>query len=322
MLFIGLATLFVELLRPLAPSHAAAQTGDTRRTPPPEAKIEAKEAAASGTLRPPIAQVPVTDIDEPQIDETRLAAGETPPAPTAAAPAAAAAAPIPDGPIVAVILTELGPNAAAAKAAIDRLPAAISLAFSPYADASRDLAKAAKAGGHEVWLSVPMQPKSYPRVNPGQNVLLTGEAPAENVRRLNWALSRVEAPVGVTNMMGSAFTENAAAMRPVLDAVKAKRLFYVDARSSGRSVGETEARAIGLAAATNDRFLDEPETPANIRRNLDALVDTAKRRGYAVGYARPVSTTIAEIERWSAELEAKGVTLVGASLVARKASDG
>lgn len=319
MLFIGLATLFVELLRPLAPSHAAAQTDDTRRAPPPEAKIEAKEAAASGTLRPPIAQVPVTDIDEPQIDETRLVAGEAPPA---AALAAAAAAPIPDGPIVAVILTELGPNAAAAKAAIDRLPAAVSLAFSPYADASRDLAKAAKAGGHEVWLSVPMQPKSYPRVNPGQNVLLTGEAPAENVRRLNWALSRVEAPVGVTNMMGSAFTESAAAMRPVLDAVKAKRLFYVDARSSGRSVGETEARAIGLAAATNDRFLDEPETPANIRSNLDALVATAKRRGYAVGYARPVSTTIAEIERWSAELEAKGVTLVGASLVARKASDG
>jgi hypothetical protein len=313
-LFIGLATVFVELLRPLAPSHAAAQTGDQpRRALPPEAKVKAKDAGTAGTLRPPIAQVPVTDVDKPEIDEARLAAGETPPAP---------AAPIPAGPIVAIVLTELGPNATAAKAAIDRLPAAVSLAFSPYADASRDLAKAAKAGGHEVWLSVPMQPKSYPRVNPGQNVLLTGEAPAENVRRLNWALSRVDAPVGVTNMMGSAFTENAAAMRPVLDAVKAKRLFYVDARSSGRSVGEKEARAIGLAAATNDRFLDEPETAANIRSNLDALVATAKRRGYAIGYARPVSTTISEIERWSAALEAKGVTLVGASLVARKASNG
>lgn len=315
MLFIGLATVFVELLRPLAPSHAAAQTGDQpSRALPPEAKVKAKDAAATGTLRPPIAQVPVTDVDKPKIDEARLAAGATP-------PATAPVAPIPAGPIVAIVLTELGPNATAAKAAIDRLPAAVSLAFSPYADASRDLAKAAKAGGHEVWLSVPMQPKSYPRVNPGQNVLLTGETPAENVRRLNWALSRVEAPVGITNMMGSAFTENAAAMRPVLDAVKAKRLFYVDARSSGRSVGEKEARAIGLAAATNDRFLDEPETAANIRRNLDDLAATAKRRGYAIGYARPVSTTIGEIERWSAGLEAKGVTLVGASLVARKASN-
>jgi uncharacterized protein len=313
-LFIGLATVFVELLRPLAPSHAAAQTGDQpRRALPPEAKVKAKDAATAGTLRPPIAQVPVTDVDKPEIDEAR----ETPPVRPAAS-----AAPIPAGPIVAIVLTELGPNATAAKAAIDRLPAAVSLAFSPYADASRDLAKAAKAGGHEVWLSVPMQPKSYPRVNPGQNVLLTGEAPAENVRRLNWALSRVEAPMGITNMMGSAFTENAAAMRPVLDALKAKQLLYVDARSSGRSVGEKEARAMGLASATNDRFLDEPETAANIRRNLDDLVATAKRRGYAIGYARPVSTTISEIERWSAALEAEGVTLVGASLVARKASNG
>lgn len=318
MLFIGLATVFVELLRPLAPSHAAAQTSDQpRRALPPEAKVKAKDAATAGTLRPPIAQVPVTDVDKPEIDEARLAAGEAPPVRPAAS-----AAPIPAGPIVAIVLTELGPNATAAKAAIDRLPAAVSLAFSPYADASRDLAKAAKAGGHEVWLSVPMQPKSYPRVNPGQNVLLTGEAPAENVRRLNWALSRVEAPMGITNMMGSAFTENAAAMRPVLDALKAKQLLYVDARSSGRSVGEKEARAIGLASATNDRFLDEPETAANIRRNLDDLVATAKRRGYAIGYARPVSTTISEIERWSAALEAEGVTLVGASLVARKASNG
>ena len=50
MLFIGLATVFVELLRPLAPSHAAAQTGDQpRRALPPEAKVKAKDAAATGT---------------------------------------------------------------------------------------------------------------------------------------------------------------------------------------------------------------------------------------------------------------------------------
>nr|WP_243451742.1 divergent polysaccharide deacetylase family protein [Sphingosinicella soli] len=304
-MFIGLATAFVELLRPFAPSHAA-QTGEAARpAPTPEIKAPAK---------PVVAQAPATaspPADKPDIDEIQRAARDTPPA-----------AAIPAGPIVAIILTELGPNATAAKAAIDRLPAAVSLAFSPYADASRELAKTARAGGHEVWLSVPMQPKSYPRVNPGKNVLLTAQTPAENIRRLDWALSRVEAPVGITNMMGSAFTESAAAMRPLLGAVKARQLFYLDARSSGRSVGETEARAIGLAAATNDRFLDEPETTANIRRNLDDLVATAKRRGYAVGYARPVSATIGEIERWSAELEAKGVTLVGASLVARKAGNG
>src|SRR3546814_6805617 len=47
--------------------------------------------------------------------------------------------PVPDGPLIAVMLTELGPNAPAAEEAIARLPAGISLSFSPYPDASRAL---------------------------------------------------------------------------------------------------------------------------------------------------------------------------------------
>jgi uncharacterized protein len=309
-LFVGLATLFAELLRPLAPSRASALAElQPSRQLPPEAKTSLERALETGAARPPIAYEPA-------------ASAETPPAASPAPAPAPADPPIPDGPLVAIVLTELGPNAAAAREAIERLPAGVSLAFSPYADASRALSGAAREGGHEVWLSVPMQPKSYPRVSPGRNVLLTGEAAAENVRRLQWALARVESPVGITNMMGSAFTESAAAMRPVLDAAKQRRLVYVDARSSGKSVGEREAKAAGIAAATNDRFLDEPETAANIRRNLDDLVATAKRRGQAVGFARPVPETIRQIEAWAAELDAKGVTLVGASVVARKNSDG
>lgn len=296
-LFVGLATLFAELLKPLAPSQAAV----TAIAAPQAVKPAPKHITQSGPAQP--IERAATDVGKP----FATAVHEPP---------------IPDGPLVAIILTELGPNAAAARDAIERLPSSVSLAFSPYADASRDLARRAKAGGHEIWLSVPMQPKSYPRVSPGKNALLTGESGGENLRRLEWALARVDAPVGVTNMMGSAFTEDTAAMRPVLGALKAKGLGYIDARSSGKSVGEAEAKAIGIPTATNDRFLDEPETAANIRRNLDDLVATARRRGHAVGYARPAPETIRQIEAWAKDLEAKGVTLVGASVVARKNSDG
>lgn len=299
-----MATLFVELLRPLAPSKAAEMTDapPVRRALPQQAKPSLKRALETGAARPPIAIVPAAELEQP-VSSARLPS-------------------IPAGPLIAIVLTELGPNPGAAKIAIDRLPQAVSLAFSPYADASRGLAATAKAGGHEVWLSVPMQPKSYPRISPGKNALLTGESSAENVRRLEWALSRVDGPVGITNMMGSAFTEDAAAMRPVLGALKARNLSYIDARSSGKSIGEAEARAVGVAAATNDRFLDEPVTAANIRRNLDELVATAKRRGYAIGYARATPETLRQLESWSAGLGASGVTLVGAGTVARKNSGG
>jgi polysaccharide deacetylase 2 family uncharacterized protein YibQ len=305
-LFLGMATLFAELLRPLAPSQAAVIDSDEPPAPPPSA---GQRFGGTGVkVEPPLAEIPADELDKLIAEEARAVAAK--------------AAPLPEGPLVAIILTELGPDSKAANDAIQRLPAGVSLAFSPYADASRGLASAAKARGHEVWVSVPMQPKSYPRVSPGKNALLTAESAAENSRRLEWALSRVDAPVGITNMMGSAFTENAGAMRPVLGVLKAKNLMYVDARSSGKSIGEAEAKALGVAAATNDRFLDEPETAANIRRNLDDLIAAAKRQGQAVGFARPTPETIKQIESWAAGLDAKGVKLVGASFVARKNAGG
>jgi hypothetical protein len=316
MAFVGLATIFARLLAPLAPSRAATVVANAG--PAVDRAELRKRLKANMEARPPIARIPVKDPDKLEVDGARANSLE----PDGLPKPAASAAPLPEGPVVAIMLTELGPNAGAARSAIETLPPAVSLAFSPYADASPVLSREAGRRGHEVWLSVPMQPKSYPRVSPGANALLTSESAAENVRRLSWALGRVEGAIGVTNMMGSSFTESREAMRPVLRAVKDRGLVYVDARSSGRSVGEAEARALGVPAATNARFLDEPETAENIRANLRALVLTAKRQGSAIGYARAVPATIDELARWSKALSDEGVTLVGASTAARVNSKG
>ena len=306
-----MATLFAELLRPLTPNRAAAMaSGNPAAETAGTALPPAEQPSPGRVTDTPAAPTPAAATPASEVDRASVAAPSVD------------ATPIPAGPLVAIVLTELGPNVGSARAAIDSLPPAVSLAFSPYADAARGLAADARKRGHEVWLSVPMQPKSYPRVSPGKNVLLIGESGSENVRRLEWALSRVDQPVGITNMMGSAFTESSAALKPVLAAARSRGLHYVDARSSGKSVGERDAKAAGVAAAMNDRFLDEPATAANIRRNLDDLVATAKRRGHAIGYGRAVPETIREVEAWSAALDGRGVTLVGASVVARRNSGG
>lgn len=211
------------------------------------------------------------------------------------------------------MLTDVGDDPAQARAAIAALPPAVGLAFTPYPDV-RALARAAKADGHEVIAGLPMQPRSWPRVSPGKNTLVVGATPEENLRRLEWALARVEGASGVTGIMGSAFTENAAAMRPVLGAVGARGLAYLDARASGRSIGVATARDARVRAAANDRFLDES---GNIATQLAALEAQAKREGSAIGYARPLPATIAALKDWSATLEGKGLLLVPPSSLAR-----
>lgn len=289
-LFVGLATLFVKLLQPLAVRPLGAELLDGT---PLTAEAEAAPVAAS-TLKGAATPQPV-EAGRPALPE---------PAPFA---------PGFKGPRIAILLTELGPNEAAARRAMELLPPEVSFSFSPYPRASYRLSREARAKGHEVWASVPMQPQAFPRVSPGRNTLLIGNSPDENLRRLDWVLARVAQPVGVTNMMGSAFTENAAALRPVMAELKARNLVYVDARSSGRSIGTREAKAAGVRAAANDRFLDEKVDAAAIDGHLAALEAYARRHGQAIGFARATSTTLERLDAWADGLQAKGMLLVPAS---------
>lgn len=278
-LFAALAALFAAMLRPVMPAKAF------------RAEAVADRAGA------PVSLAPREDVS---------ARDGEPLGPV-----------LPDGPLIAIVMTELGNNPALSARAIERLPAAIAFTFTPYAAGAGDLAARAKADGHEIFMSLPMQPKSYPRVRPGRNTLLVGNDAQENLRRLDWALGRVEGLDGATGMMGSAFTEDGEALAPIMAELERRGLAFIDARASGRTVAEAAARAAGVPSRTNDRFLDEPATAANIGRGLAALVETAKRRGWAIGYARPLAPTIEALADFETEAQAAGVNLVGAARLAR-----
>ena len=288
-LFAGAALLFAQLLRPLA-------------GPMVEAEAETAAPIVTARVEPAAPAAPVAVAAPPEAP-----ALETIP------PAQPPYAPEFKGPRIAIVLTDVGDNPAQARAAITALPPNIGLAFTPYPDVAA-LTRAARADGHEIWAGLPMQPKSWPRVSPGNNTLLVGAAPADNLKRLDWALARVGGnAAGVTGIMGSAFTESEAALRPVLGEVGKRGLAYLDARASGRSVGVATARAAGVRAATNDRFLDES---GSIAANLAALEQQAKDQGSAIGYARPLPGTVAALQTWAATLEAKGILLVPPSSLA------
>ncbi|MEM8825509.1 MAG: divergent polysaccharide deacetylase family protein [Pseudomonadota bacterium] len=310
-LFVGLATLFASLLRPFAPARAALDQEVTKAVP---------ETLAPGPLvadhAPPIAR-----LSQEEADELRAQVTPEPDDPRPAVPALLPAPELADGPHLAIILTELGPDAATSRRAIAELPAAISFTFSPYAGVSPDLAKTAKADGHEVFVSVPMQPQRYPRISPGPDTLLVDASSADNLARLDKALAGFPPLDGITGMMGSAFTQDRAALGPVMAALADRDLVYIDARASARSVAEAVARGADVPSRSNDRFIDEPATRANIETNLAALIRTAKRRGHAIGYARPVPATIDALSDFEARAAAEGVTLIGAARLARGLDD-
>lgn len=201
------------------------------------------------------------------------------------------------GPRVAILIADPGDDAAATRAAAAALPFEVGFAFPP--------GKGEALSGRERWLSMPMQPSRYPKVDPGPETLLTGAAAADNLTKLDKALGSGSA-VGVTSLMGSAFTTDAKALAPVMAALKARGLPFIDARATPASIAAAEATKAGVPTAANKRFVD---AGGDVAANLRALEATARREGRAVGFAKPLPGTTAAITAWAKGLEARGILL-------------
>jgi len=209
-----------------------------------------------------------------------------------------------------------GPSGAATETSINELPGAVTLAFDPYTRRLGEWIELARAAGHEVVLSLPMEPTEYPRFDPGPHTLLTSLSPKENLERMDWVLSRVTGYVGITNMMGSRFTTSEANLVPVFDELKKRGLMFVDGRPSEQSVAANVAQSMSLPRVISDQNLDEEATREAIDRHLGALEAQAKRSGSAlgVGFAYPV--TLERIALWTKTLDQKGLILAPVTALA------
>ncbi|HYF24050.1 MAG TPA: divergent polysaccharide deacetylase family protein [Caulobacteraceae bacterium] len=214
-------------------------------------------------------------------------------------------------PKVALIVGGLGLNAPATKAAIERLPAEVTLSFVPYADGLQGWIDLARAHGHEVLLEIPMEPIDYPDNDPGPYTLLADAPPADTARRLDWLMSRATGYFGVTNYLGGKFMVSDGGMDAFLSALKSRGLAFYDD-------GTARKRQGAWARASADRVVDEQLTAAGIVEQLNALEAAAKARGSALGagFAYPVTVEVAA--RWADGLKARGLQLAPASAVARR----
>jgi len=219
-------------------------------------------------------------------------------------------------PMIAVVLDDLGLNRAGTNRAI-ALPAPLTLAFMTYAEGLPRMAARARRAGHELMLHVPMAPRD-PATDPGPNVLRVELTPAELARRLNWGLDRFEGFVGVNNHMGSRFTASRQGMAPVMAALRARGLLFLDSVTSGASVGAAMARRAGVPYAARDVFLDnESSDRAAIARQFARLEAVARRRGSAVGIGHPHRATLDVLASWLPEARARGFAIVPISAIVR-----
>jgi len=289
---------------------SGAAGGDALITLPDGATVAGGGSAITAPRRPaqPLAAAPIAGLSQP---------GPSGPLPVIApdgrVPAQAYARPFRSNgkPRVALIVGGLGLNAVTTRAAIERLPAEVTLSFVPYADGLQGWIDLARAQGHEVMIEIPMEPSGYPDNDPGPQTLLASGTPDDIEARMVWLLGRATGYFGVTNYLGDRFMTSDAGMSAFLGTLRQRGLAFLDDGSARRRPG-------AWARASADAIIDETQTPAAIVGRLNALEAQAKLRGSALGTGFSYPVTVEAAARWTAGLDARGLQLAPASSMTQR----
>jgi polysaccharide deacetylase 2 family uncharacterized protein YibQ len=225
-------------------------------------------------------------------------------------------------PVIAIVVGGLGVGAAKTTDAIMKLPAAVTLAFTPYGSDPAKLTERARAQRHEILLQVPMEPFDYPDNDPGPQTLLTTLSSEQNLDRLYWHLSRFQGYAGIANFMGGRFVVADPVMQPIVREAAKRGLGYLDDGSSPRSVAASLAAGQAMPFAKADLSIDAVPTAGEIDRALTKLEGLAKDRGIAVGIASALPISIERISVWVKALESHGIMLVPLTTAMLKSKSG
>lgn len=210
-------------------------------------------------------------------------------------------------PTITLIIDDIGYNLRNGLRAVN-LPGAITFAVLPHTPYSQRLAKTAHKQGKTVMLHAPMTNVHHRAPGPGT---LTPTMDRETFdQELKNALADIPFVQGVNNHMGSELTQDSVRMQWLMEEVSKRRLFFIDSRTTAKSVAAKTARSNGIPSMSRDVFLDHIRTPEAVHEAFDTLVRHAKRNGHAVGIGHPHSVTLEMLEARLPELREQGIRLI------------
>jgi polysaccharide deacetylase 2 family uncharacterized protein YibQ len=209
----------------------------------------------------------------------------------------------------AIIIDDMGQSLQTAEQ-LGAIDANLTFAVLPDSPESKQVAEYLHRKGREILLHLPMQGSGK---NPGPGAILEGMTPDAVRAVIREDLKQIPFFVGVNNHMGSVITADPQDMRLVFNELKQEKLFFVDSRTTNKSVCGDVAREFQVPFAARDVFLDNERNAAYITGQIQKLVSLSLKHTGAVGICHPHPETIAVLEKEVPKLRELGVEVVRVS---------
>ena len=164
----------------------------------------------------------------------------------------------------------------------------ITCAIIPGHSQSRKFAQKAFAAGKEVIIHMPMESSLN---TPGEDEykIKSGMTSEEVEWRIREVLKEMPEAIGMNNHQGSKATTNGKVMSVLGSVLKANNKFFIDSRTTSKTVAEEIMRSIGVPTIRRHVFLDNDDSKDKISERIDEVARLAQKQGIAVaiGHAKP-----------------------------------
>jgi len=214
------------------------------------------------------------------------------------------------------VLVGLGPLHGITTAAIERLPAEVSLSFDPCDQGLAEWTWLAQALGHEILLDLPAG--GAPVAQAGADLPAGWSHATGDLQRLDWVTGRTSGYVGLAVASGNALSASPAGRGSVLSAIGRRGLLVLDTSPGDPSLGAGTTFSLPRVAVDID--IDTRPDRLAIDERLAALEARARQTGFAVGIAKGYPVTIDRLIAWSRALQEKNLALAPVSALAAEQS--
>ena len=188
------------------------------------------------------------------------------------------------------------------------LPFSCTIAVLPKLPNSIETARRIRAAGKELILHQPMQAVN-PNIDPGKGAVKPGMNREEIKKIVASNVEEIGPIAGMNNHEGSLITSDEKAMEAVLELCKEKNIYFLDSRTSSKSVVPQVAKKLNMSIWERAVFLDNKRDKAYMKKQIIDGLEIASQRGEAImiGHVFTVDLAILLKEMYS-DLTQEGYT--------------
>lgn len=176
-----------------------------------------------------------------------------------------------DIPPVAIVIDDFGQISGDLLKGFAELDKNITFAILPDLPNSVYSSKLAHENGHEVIVHIPMEAVDK-KQNPGKRYIKDGQNKEYTIELVNDFVKQIPHAIGANNHMGSGVTADYTLMHNIIKTLDRHGLFFLDSKTSSKSVAFNVAKDLGVGYAARDIFLDVPDvSTSTIDKKINEL---------------------------------------------------